>query len=732
MLEASPEMRTAIDETLTDFNGQGGVKSFDRLEAFLNAQAYRLCYWRVATDEINYRRFFDVDSLAAIRMEDPDVFDAVHATVLKYMQQGLVTALRIDHADGLFDPRQYLSLLAKRADAAARIANPEMTDDRTYIVAEKIVAYDETIPDDWPIAGTTGYDFLNLLNGLFVDRDGSTALRDGYFRCIEDRIRFEDVVYEGKRTILATSLASELNVLAQRLSEIAEQDRRSRDFTASALHRALGEVFACFPVYRTYNRPESTEPRPEDRRRIEFAVRTAKRRNPAISGAFFDFIGSVLLLEQPANADERVRAARRLFALRFQQISGPVTAKGFEDTALYRYYPLASLNEVGGHPSHPPLGPQAFHAEMIRRATDRPRDMNTTSTHDTKRGEGVRARLNVLSEMPERWESSVRHWHELNASARSEYDGAQVPSLNEEYLIYQTIVGTYVTGPRTAEQQLSYADRIVRYCEKAFREAKVNTSWLNPHGEYEKAIADFVKAILSDDRSEFRREVAELVESIHSCGCLNELSQTLLKIRLPGIPDFYQGSEEWDFRLVDPDNRNPVDFAARRNTIEASIAAERHGEADKSMRELVCAWPDARLKIAIIRKALEFRRALPGPFFADYVPLIVRGEFAKSVFAFLRRDETDWILCVTPRLTYGAFGDLRASASPWPTKNVWKDTRIVLPAHCAACLAERISCKDVSHRSDRNPGIRLRRRKVIGRISGRATRLRSFLLRQDS
>ena len=377
------------------------------------------------------------------------MFDAVHDTVLDFVAQGWVTGLRIDHADGLLDPQQYLTHLAQaaaRARAEGPSAVPRGNDRSLYTVVEKILAHDESLPADWPIDGTTGYEFLNLLNGLFVDRRGAYALRDAYARFIGNVDSFSQVLYESKRTILATSLSAELYMLSHQLDRISEQHRWSRDFTRLSLYRALREVVACFPVYRTYIRPDSGEVRDEDRWRILTAVRVAKRRNPAMSPTFFDFIASVLLLEDPEGLSDERRDERRQFVMKFQQVTGPVTAKGLEDTAFYRYYPLASLNEVGGDPTVPATPIEQFHRRIAERAASWPGSLSTTGTHDTKRGEDLRARLNVLSEIPDEWEAAVWRWHELNAEARVELDGAAVPDANEEYLIYQTLVGTWPGG----------------------------------------------------------------------------------------------------------------------------------------------------------------------------------------------------------------------------------------------------------------------------------------------
>ena len=479
--------------------GEASRRVSIKLESFLADQAYRLCHWRVATDEINYRRFFDVNMLAAIRVEDPEVFAAIHELVFRFIEQGWVSGLRIDHVDGLQDPAA-ISDEFGRGDSR----HPQDTGHRGSVCEGNVLhrgrknpAHDESLPPEWPCRGTTGYDFLNLLNGLFVDRNGVYALRDAYSRLTGSSETFPQVLYQSKLAILATSLSSEFNVLSHQLDQISEQHRWSRDFTRLSLHRTLRELVACFPVYRTYIRADTDVVRDEDRRRILSAVRLAKRRNPAMSTSYFDFIASVLLLEDPQGLSEDSRQARRRFVLKLQQVTGPVTAKGLEDTAFYRFYPLASLNEVGADPMIPGTSVEQFHRRIRDRMNYLPHELSATGTHDTKRGED-RARLNVLSEIPGAWEAAVRRWQAINAPARCELDGAAVPDSNEEYLIYQTLVGTWPVCPVKAPARQAYTERIVHYLDKALREAKLHTSWLNPYQEYDQAVADFIRAILAD------------------------------------------------------------------------------------------------------------------------------------------------------------------------------------------------------------------------------------------
>ncbi len=700
LVESSPEVRAAIERTIQVYNGQrGDLASFDLLDAFLAGQAYRLCYWRVATDEINYRRFFDVDELAAIRVEVPEVFAAVHAEILRLVEKGWVTGLRIDHADGLRDPEQYLKNLAAATGVA--LGEPDIGEPQLhlYTVVEKILAHDESLPQQWLTHGTTGYDFLNLLNGLFVDRRGGYSLRDAYARFIGSWKTWSDVLHEGKRTILSTSLSAELYTLSHQLDRISEQHRWSRDFTRLSLFRALREVVACFPVYRTYIGPNGSEVREEDRRRILAAVRVAKRRNPAMSASFFDFIASVLLLEDPDGLSDEDREVRRQFVLKFQQVTGPVTAKGLEDTAFYRYYPLASLNEVGGEPGTPGTTVEHFHRRIQEQAANWPHTMLATGTHDTKRGEDMRARLNVLSEVPEEWETRLARWQAMNAESRIELDGEVVPDANVEVLIYQTLVGTWPLKTPSKKEHGAYVERIVRYLDKALREAKLYTSWTNPYDEYDRAVAGYVRTILANRELPFAQDLDEFVRSIAAAGFTNSLAQLLVKMCVPGVPDFYQGVEFWDFNLVDPDNRRPVDFTARRKRL-AKLATKAKKNLPGLATELLENWPDDAIKLFVSWRALHLRRERAELTGGEYVPLECTGTRQSNVIAFARVEGEQFSICVVPRFTLEAWRDKGAEGRGaeggvprWPIAEWWRGTRVRLPADVPEDFAHAFSGK---------------------------------------
>ena len=710
LVRDSEAVRNTLQQVLTELNGTiGDNRSFDALEEFLAEQPYRLCYWRVATDEINYRRFFDVDTLAAIRVEDPEVFDAVHAKMLRAVEQGQVTGLRIDHADGLRDPHQYLATLASAAQvprSSGSTGAHEIATSPPYLVVEKILGSDESLREDWPVQGTTGYDLLNILTRVMVDPDGVKRLREIYERFAGNPPLFTDVLYDSKQTILSASLSSEVYVLSQQLSRIAEQHRWSRDFTRPALHRALREVIACFPVYRTYVRPADTALGDDDRARVTEAVRLAKRGNPAMSPTFFDFIGSILLLEDTPGISDDNRSQRREFVLKFQQITGPVMAKGMEDTAFYRFYPLASLNEVGGSPVGAPLWVEQFHERMRERAEKWPQSMSATATHDTKRGEDLRARLNVLSEVPGEWESAIARWREINAPLRREVEGAMAPDTNEEYLIYQTLVGSWPTNlpPGTAPER-SYVDRILQYLQKALREAKLHTSWLNPQAAYEEGVQSFVERILEESNVVFLENLNTFVRSIADAGFVNSLAQLVLKIAVPGVPDFYQDSELWDFNLVDPDNRRVVDFARRAQLLaEIDDAAEEDGA--NVAAELLPHWPDERLKLFVVARALRFRRANQLLFDGGYMPLVAAGEKANYLCAAARTGGESQMVFVVPRFTCQAVrqfplaSDGSVTSGGWPASQWWQGSTVILSPGAPAVWRNVFTGQRVTARND--------------------------------
>ena len=702
LVAASPTIAEALERTVQDFNGQlGEPSSFDRLERLLAAQAYRLAYWRVAADEINYRRFFDIKELAAIRVELPQVFRTVHQLVFRFLKEGWVTGLRIDHPDGLLDPERYFaSLQDEYRQIAAETSAPTASGENSmpaespgrstdgvsssgsqplYVVAEKILGYDEGLPSSWAVAGTTGYDFLNLVNGLFVDSRNAAAMRGNYVRFTGQNRRFRVVAYESKRVILERSMSSELHVLSRRLDRISESHRYSRDFTFATLHNALLETIACFPVYRTYVRPGSEPVSDEDRKRITAALKIAKRRNPEIDASVFDFVGSVLLLDHPPHLSEAQRDERREFVLRFQQLSGPVTAKGIEDTAFYRDYPLLSLDDVGGDPEHFGVNVETFHRRNRQRREEWPHTMLATSTHDTKRSEDVRARINLLSECPNEWDAAIQRWHTMNLGHKTEVDGAEAPSPNEEYLLYQTLVGAWPLDKGVDWH--AFVDRIRQYLSKAMKEAKANTSWTNPSEDWEAAVDQFVSAVLDRQRSaEFLNDFEAFHEPLAVAGMHNSLSQLVLKICSPGVPDFYQGTELWDLSLVDPDNRRPVDFVLRRELLD-ELRSQSAGDLAALADSLVERWRDGRIKLYVTQRALNFRRQNAELFRdGEYLPLETSGPAADHLCAFVRSHQGRGVLVVVPRLVL----PLQTAGKPIWDAGVWADTMISLPPSSTA------------------------------------------------
>lgn len=668
LMDESPAVRAAAEHAMTELNGRrGDPRSFDRLEALVAEQAYRLSHWRVAAHEINYRRFFDINELAAIRVEDPVVFETVHRLPFELARRGLITGLRIDHVDGLFDPEKYLGDLQRGWRAATGAAGEAPA----YVVVEKILAPDERLPRAWPVAGTTGYEFAELVTSVLVDSASAQRLREIAARFVGSEDRFADVVYRSKKLVLRSAMSAELIVLARKLDRISEQHRYTRDFTLNSLLEILTEVVACFPVYRTYLRPGENAVGEADRHAIDVAIRLAKRRNPVTNATLFDFVRSVLLLEAPDGLSEAQLAERREFVLRFQQLSGPVMAKGLEDTAFYRYFPLAALNEVGGNPDAIGLVIEEFHRKNAERAALGPHGLLATATHDTKRGEETRARLLVLSEIPDAWEAAVNRWRELNRGHRAV--PGEAPDAAEEYLYYQTLVGAWPLEGLAAAP--GFVARMQEYMTKALLEAKVHTSWVNRNEPYETAVRTFIAATLDPARAgAFLDEFTRFHATVERAGTWNALAQLVLKVASPGVPDFYQGTELPDLSLVDPDNRRPVDYGHRR-----ALLASLRVEAERDPRALaaaLCADPtDGRLKMFVTMRALHLRRSRRALFErGGYEPVTVEGTRHEHVVAFARPSNEGVLLAVTGR----HFARMGAAQRP-PVGAAWDDTRLLLP-----------------------------------------------------
>ena len=684
LLDGSESVLAEVRATLAALNGRpGDPPSFDRLELLLADQGYRLSHWRVATDEINYRRFFDVNDLAAVRVEDPAVFDALHALPLRLAREGLVSGLRIDHVDGLLDPAGYLRRLP-----------PEL-----YVVVEKILVGDERLRPNWAGQGTTGYDFLNAAGALLVDPASRGPLFEAYFRFTGMAGRFAEVGYACKKLVLEVALSSELTVLARQLDRVSEQHRYSRDFTLHSQQEALAEVIASFPVYRSY---VSSDGRldPEDRRNVRHALSLARRRNPAVDASLFDFVGSVLLLEHPEGLDEAARGERLDFVLRFQQLTGPVMAKGLEDTAAYRYHPLASLNEVGGEPE-PRANPRdRFHGANAERRRLWPRAMIASSSHDTKRDEDVRARISVLSEQPERWGEAIERWRGMNAARKALVDETEAPDANAEYLFYQTLVGTWPPGLGASDPRGDFTARLQGYMLKAAREAKLHTSWVSPNEAYEQALSEFVATLVGPSTGEaFCGDFLRFLDGVLRPGLLNGVAQVVLKAAAPGVPDFYQGTEVPEFRLVDPDNRCPVDFE-RRARLLAELQREARADLAGLAARLVGA-SDGRLKLWVTSRALAVRRAR-APLFEDggYQALFAVGAREQEVVAFARTHGEDAVIA-----TVGRF--FTRLPDPPVGKEAWGETSLELPEGSATAWRDAIAGHELKATDDPRPRLPL-------------------------
>ena len=611
-----PEVAAALDQVVAEVNSDP-----DKLDVLLERQNYRLAFWRTAAQDLGYRRFFDINTLVGLRAEDETVFAETHALILDWLKKGVLDGVRVDHPDGLLDPQEYFQRLYE--------AGPQ-----AWILVEKILEPGERLPRSWPIAGTTGYDFIFRLTNLFVDSAGEAPLTQIYLELTGEPIDFAGVAREKKAMVVRDLLGSDVNRLTALLGQICERHRRHRDYTRHELHEILREMIAHFPVYRTYVRAELGQVSEDDTRAITQAVDTAKANRPDLDKDLFDFFRDILLL--------RVRGdLETTLVMRFQQLTGPVMAKGVEDTAFYCFNRLVALNEVGGDPGRFGFSPDDFHKACAETQVEWPRSMLASSTHDTKRSEDMRARLHLLSEIPERWREAVERWTELNERYRS----GDFPDRNAEYLLYQTLVGTWPIE----------TERVVAYMEKASREAKMHTSWTHPKADYETALREFVKGI-SNDRK-FKADLETFVKPLIEPGRVNSLAQTLIKLTAPGVPDFYQGSELWDLSVVDPDNRRPVDYALRRRLLS---------ELDGMTAEEIWSRIDEGLpKLWVIRQALKLRqcRQLLGPE-SGYQPLVARGEKSAHVVAFARGERA---ITVVPRLVLklgGSWGDSTVELPP--------------------------------------------------------------------
>lgn len=667
LVKKSAKVANVLDSTLNKLNGvKEAPHTFDHLEQFINQQPYRLCHWRVASDELNYRRFFDINELAGIQAQNPVLFKLFHSVHMELVRKGFATGFRIDHVDGLYHPYKYLQDLQRECSHALNQNETSKNSTSMFVIIEKILGENERIRSHWPVHGTTGYDFLNQLNGIYVQEESKEIFNSKYSEFTDSHHSPSSLLLECKKFILDVSMSSELHVLAHQLDRISEQHRWHRDFTYQSLIAALRSVMASFTVYRTYICAEDKRIDREDEEVIQQAVELAKQINPAMNVTIFDFIESVLLLKEPPGLTEEQKTLRNSFVMRFQQLTGPVMAKGLEDTAFYRYYPLSSINEVGAELGSFGVDIQDFHVFNQATVVERPHTLLATSTHDTKRSEDVRARLNVLSEIPQLWFEKVNHWSALNQNCKSGLG----PDSNEEYLIYQTLVGAWPLRMSHLDERKEFELRIIAYINKALKEAKIHTSWMNPNEEYDRDVRSFIHTILDPRKDNiFLKDMEEFVEFITPAGLFTSLSQTLLKLTCPGIPDIYQGCEVWNFSLVDPDNRREVNYEYL-NSLLINIESfkERKELIVKSLMENLYS---GGLKMYLIKEVLTLRKQFSSLFLkGDYIPHQSTGTKKNHVLAFTRALNGDTAIIISGRF-------FTSLLDTHHLKMNWEDTKII-------------------------------------------------------
>ncbi len=655
LYSSDEQVKMYIDETLKIYNGiKGNPESFDPLDKLLSDQYFRLAYWKVANEEINYRRFFNISSLISLKIENEEVFNRTHSLILKLIKEEKIDGLRVDHIDGLYDPEEYLKRVRERIDSR-------------YLIVEKILERDEKLPASWPIQGTTGYEFLNFVNGIFCKTSNENKFSRIYTQFTRTASSFDEMVVDKKRLIINTRMAGELERLSLIVEDIAKQDRYGADITLNGIKTALEEILVHFPIYRTYvNGKKITE---DEIDYIEKTIGELKYHNPRIEYEI-GYIGKLLTLKHHSLSEELYQKSID-FIMKFQQLTGPLMAKGFEDTALYVYNRLISLNEVGGNPSYFGLSLREFHKKIRQRGIRWPNSLNTTSTHDTKRGEDVRARINVLSEIPEEWNSRVKKWRNMNQKYKKESGGRFLPDNNDEYFLYQTLVGALPFDESSYE---SFRGRIKEYAIKVVREAKIYTAWVKPDETYEKAFLAFIDRILTESESNlFLEDFREFQEYVSHFGIFNSLSQVLIKMTCPGIPDFYQGTELWDLNLVDPDNRRPVDYEVRQQIMNK---IDNSSDKNEMFKYLFSNLKNGAVKMFLIKKVLEAKKKYRGLFHeGKYSSLNAAGEYNKSIICYMRRNDDMAAIIAVPRLLTGL---LKAGNLPLG-ETVWKNTNIRLP-----------------------------------------------------
>jgi (1->4)-alpha-D-glucan 1-alpha-D-glucosylmutase len=648
-----PAIAKFIQDNLREFNGEvGRSESFDLLDKLLSEQFYRLSFWKVATEEINYRRFFTVNELISIKVEELNVFQKTHELIGQLVKENKITGVRIDHIDGLYDPSKYITRLRQ-----------ELGD--VYITVEKILELTERLPQNWQIQGSSGYEFLNYVNNIFCCQENEDLFAQIYNNFTNLQLNYESLVYEKKSLILETNLGGDLDNLVQILKTLAAKTREAKDFTIYGLKRTLFAILALFPVYRTY--VDSNEITEVDRKYAEEATEKALTYFPLLKEENH-FLRQLLLLEYPPNLTEEQQEGWLHFVKRSQQLTGPLMAKGVEDTLLYIYNRLLSLNEVGGNPSIFGIDLDLFHQFNQNKIQTFPHGMNATATHDTKRGEDMRARLNVLSEIPKQWEERVNEWRQINQVHKQE----EIPDANDEYFFYQTILGAF---PFLESELSDFSTRIKDYILKAIREAKVNTDWLRPNERYEREFLSFIDRVLESNKSAFYDSFQPFQKHIAEYGIYNSLSQVLIKNTAPGVPDLYQGAELWELSLVDPDNRRPVDYQKRMDFLK-EIQAKSQENRTELLQELLTTKEDGKIKLFVIHQLLKTRQEYSAVFEnGDYQPIEVTGKYPKHIVAFARNYEGQTIVAIAPRFltTIVKPGQLPLGAE------VWQDTCLNLP-----------------------------------------------------
>jgi (1->4)-alpha-D-glucan 1-alpha-D-glucosylmutase len=654
----SPMVRQFIEDNIQFINGEPGKpESYNVLDSLLSEQFFRLSYWKVGNEELNYRRFFTVNDLISLRVEDATVFEKVHQLAFQLVRDGKVNGLRIDHIDGLYNPGEYLIRLREEV--------PDV-----YLVVEKILESHEELPLNWPIQGTSGYDFMAKVNNVFCQQSSQTEFDAVYYAFIGRATACEALIDENKRMMIGKQLAGDIDNLAHLLKQLSVRHRYASDFTMYGLKRALVEVLALFPVYRTYISQEGF--RKADQEYMQQVLAKAKEKNPNSLNELY-FIERFLLLEFDDSLTEEDQELWLHFLMRLQQYTGPLMAKGVEDTVMYIYNRLISLNEVGSSPSEFGISVEDFHTFNSDRSTQWPHTMNATATHDTKRGEDVRARLNVLSEIPHEWEENLKSWHKMNAPQKTCVEGLDSPDRNDEYFFYQTLLGAF---PFTDEDYPQFVERVKEYLIKAIREAKVHTNWLRPDDDYENAFLSFTDSLLKEGKTnQFLKAFRPFQRKIQHYGVCNSLSQTLLKFTSPGVPDLYQGTELWDLSFVDPDNRRPVDFNLRLDHLK-KLKARAKKNMSGLLEELLQSPEDGRLKLFLTYRLLQARQSYSELFQrGGYQKVTVLGSLKDHVVGFFRDLGDVKAIAIVPR-----FLTPLVKEGEYPLgEQVWHETRLLLP-----------------------------------------------------